>query len=165
MVLVGSVEHLVLLGAFVRLDPLVDKVLLDQLLELLEEEHTLGIRDRQRAEWVEAWVLGISHPLRLGWDGRHQVSLLAREVEVLEDFLLTGGDLAQTLLLLIDERQGDSLLDFERLVVLFMDLNSSVMFAIEGFGEGLALDGVGTAISQLQIAVDLRVEVIEEVVK
>lgn len=46
VVFVGSVEDFVFLGAFFGLESLVNEVLLDQLLELFEEEHALGIRDR-----------------------------------------------------------------------------------------------------------------------
>ena len=77
MILVGPVEDAVPFGAFVAFGALVDKVLANELLELPQEEHSLGICDGQRAEGVEAGVLGVPLPLGLGRDGRHQVSILA----------------------------------------------------------------------------------------
>lgn len=71
MVLVSAVENAVFIGAFVALEPLVDKVLLDELLELLEEKHALSIRDWKRAEGVEAGVLGLASALRLGRNRWH----------------------------------------------------------------------------------------------
>ena len=45
MILVGPVEDAVPFGAFVSFGALVDKVLADELLELPQEEHSLGICD------------------------------------------------------------------------------------------------------------------------
>lgn len=78
MILVGPVENAIFIGAFGAFGALVDEVLADELLELLEKEHTLGICDGQCAEGIEAGVLGFSLPHGLGWDSRHQVSIFAR---------------------------------------------------------------------------------------
>ena len=42
---------------------LVNKVLLDQLLQLLKNQHTLSIVDWERTEWVKAWIFRLTGSL------------------------------------------------------------------------------------------------------
>ena len=103
MVLVRPVEHSVLIGAFLSLGALIDEVLTDQLLELLQEKHALGVGDGEGAEGEEAGVLSVSLPLRLGGNGGHKVTLLAGKIQILEHFTLANGDLLDTITLFLDE--------------------------------------------------------------
>ena len=104
MVFECTVEHSVLFSPLLAFGALIDEVLADKLLELLQQKHALGVCDRQRAEGIEAWVLSVSLPLRVRWDGRHQIALLARQVEVFEHFTLSLRDLLDARVLLFDER-------------------------------------------------------------
>ena len=63
VVFIRSVENAIFLGAFLAFGAFVYEVLPDQLLEMLEKEHTLGISDRQGTKRVEAWILSVSLPL------------------------------------------------------------------------------------------------------
>lgn len=71
MVFISAVEDAVFFGAFVSFKTLINEVLLDELLELLEEQHALSIGDGKRAEGVEARVLSVASALRLCRDRRH----------------------------------------------------------------------------------------------
>ena len=63
VIFIRSVENAIFLGAFLAFGAFVYEVLPDQLLEMLEKEHTLGISDRQGTKRVEAWILSVSLPL------------------------------------------------------------------------------------------------------
>lgn len=127
MILVGAVEHSHFFGAFVPFSTLIDEVLLDQLLELLEKEHALGIGDWEGAEGIESWVLRVSVPLGLGRDYRHEVSLLAWQIQILEDLALTVRDLLDALCLFLDQGERQGLLDLQSFVVLFVNLKTTVV--------------------------------------
>lgn len=157
-------EHLVFGVSSCRVGSLIDEVGFDELLELFKQDHALGVIDRQGAEGIERGALSITGALRLGWYLRHQISVLAWDVEVVKHFFLALMNSRNSLTFSLDKGQRQALCVSEGLILLIMDLKSDVVPLTHGVGDRCLFSGVRTSIFSVGDNCDLVLPLAEQVI-
>ena len=93
------------------------------------------------------------------------MAVLSWQVQILLNLLLSSRDLFDSVSLGVDQSKWQGLLHFQRPVVLFVDLEPTVVPGVERVGKARLRRWVRATVFQFQVAANLVRVVLEEVIE